>query len=331
MLVRCISRILLTSAMLVAAATVAPATVAAANEYPDRVVRIINPFPPGGSVDVMARLLAQKLSEQLGAQFIVEARTGAGGNTGAESVAKSEPDGYTLLFTAPGPLVVNPTLYGGALGFDPAKDFAPIALFATTPLVLMLNNDVPAKNVPELIALAKAKPGTINFGSAGIGSTPHLSGELFKHMAGIDITHIPYRGTGPAMADLLGGHIQMFFDLLPTSLPQIQAGKVRAVANASLTRPASLPDLPTIAEQGLPGFNSISWFGLVAPAKMPEPAQARLIAAVKTVLATPDVAQRIRDLGAEPGTAFGKDFGAFMAAEANKWGEVVRISGAHAE
>jgi tripartite-type tricarboxylate transporter receptor subunit TctC len=190
---------------------------------------------------------------------------------------------------------------------------------------------VPAKTVPELIALAKAKPGTINFGSAGIGSTPHLSGELFKHMAGIDIVHIPYRGTGPAMADLLGGHIQMFFDLLPTSLPQIQAGKVRAIANASLTRPASLPGLPTIAEQGLPGFNSISWFGLVAPAKMPEPAQTRLIAAVKTALAAPDVAQRIRDLGAEPGTAFGKDFEVFMAAEAKKWGEVVRISGAHAE
>jgi tripartite-type tricarboxylate transporter receptor subunit TctC len=302
-----------------------------AQTYPDRVVRIINPFPPGGSVDVMARLLAQKLTEELGAQFIVETRAGAGGNTGAESVAKSEPDGYTLLFTAPGPLVVNPTLYSKGLGFDPAKDFAPIALFATTPLVLMLNNDVPAKNVQELIALAKAKPGTINFGSAGIGSTPHLSGELFKRMAGIEITHVPYRGTGPAMADLLGGHIQMFFDLLPTSLPQIEAGKVRAIANAAAIRPASLPDLPTIAEQGLPGFNSISWFGLVAPAKMPEPAKVRLTAAVAQALASPEVAKRIRDLGAEPSNAFGKDFGTFMQAEAKKWGEVVRISGAHAE
>src|SRR5215831_15463475 len=284
-------------ALAFAAAWVPPGS---AQTYPDRVVHIVNPFPPGGSVDVMARLLAAKLTEEMGAQFIVETRSGAGGNTGSESVAKSAPDGYTLLFTAPGPLAINPTLYTNGLGFDPAKDFAPIALFGTTPLVLMLNNDVPAKNIQELIALAKQKPGTINFGSAGIGSTPHLAGELFKSMAGIDITHVPYRGTGPAMADLLGGHIQMFFDLLPTSLPQIQAGKVRAVANASLTRPASLPDLPTIAEQGLPGFNSISWFGLVAPAKMPEPAQARLIAAVKTALAAPDVAQRIRDLGAEP-------------------------------
>jgi tripartite-type tricarboxylate transporter receptor subunit TctC len=295
------------------------------------VVRIVNPFPPGGSVDVMARLLAQKLTQELGAQFIVEARTGAGGNTGAESVAKSEPDGYTLLFTAPGPLVVNPTLYGSALGFDPAKDFAPIALFATTPLVLMLNNDVPAKNVPELIALAKARPGTINFGSAGIGSTPHLSGELFKHMAGIDIVHIPYRGTGPAMADLLGGHIQMFFDLLPTSLPQIQAGKVRGIANAALKRPSSLPDLPTISEQGLKGFDATSWYGFVAPARTPEAVQAKLIAAVDKILKSPDVIKRIHDLGAEPGTALGKEFGTFMAAEAKKWGEVVRISGAHAE
>src|SRR6476661_10091476 len=155
---------------------------AGAQNYPQRTVHIVNPFPPGGSVDVLARMLAQKLTDNLGQQFIVENRAGAGGNTGAESVAKSEPDGYTLLFTAPGPLVVNPTLYAKGLGFDPAKDFAPIALFATTPLVLMVSNEVPAKNVAELIALAKQKPGTINFASAGIGSTPHLSGELFKHM-----------------------------------------------------------------------------------------------------------------------------------------------------
>jgi tripartite-type tricarboxylate transporter receptor subunit TctC len=313
------------------AALLASHALAAAEGYPDRVVRIINPYPPGGSVDIMARLLAQKLTEELGAQFIVETRAGAGGNTGAELVAKSEPDGYTLLFTAPGPLVVNPTLYSKGLGFDPAKDFAPIALFGTTPLVLMLNNDVPAKTVPELIALAKHAPDTINFGSAGIGTTPHLSGELFKSMSGVSITHVPYRGTGPAMVDLLGGHIQMFFDLLPTSLPQIKSGKVRAVANAGATRPESLPDLPTVAEQGLPGFSATSWYGLVAPAKMPEAAKAKLIAAVAKALQAPEVKQRMRDLGAEPGTAFGKDFGAFMEAEAKKWGEVVRVSGAHAD
>jgi tripartite-type tricarboxylate transporter receptor subunit TctC len=302
-----------------------------AQTYPDRVVRIVNPFPPGGSVDVMARLLAQKLTEDLGQQFIVETRAGAGGNTGAESVAKSEPDGYTLLFTAPGPLVVNPTLYAKGLGFDPAKDFAPIALFATTPLVLMVNNNIAANNVKELIALAKAKPGTINFASAGIGSTPHLSGELFKSMAGINIVHVPYRGTGPAMNDLLGGHIQMFFDLLPSSLPQIEAGKVRALANASAKRPRSLPDLPTVAEQGLAGFDSTSWFGLVAPAQIPDSVKIRLVEAVAKVVKSPDVAARLHELGADPGTAFGKDFATFMDAEARKWGEVVRLSGAKAE
>ena len=304
---------------------------AGAEGYPDRVVRIVSPYPPGGSVDVMARLLAQKLSEVLGASFIVETRAGAGGNTGAESVAKSEPDGYTLLFTAPGPLVINQTLYTKGLAFDPIKDFAPLALFGSTPLVLMVSNATPVKNVQELIALAKQNPGTINFGSAGIGTTPHLTGELFKSMAGINIVHVPYRGTRPALVDLMAGHIQMFFDLLPTSLPQIQAGKVRAIANAGATRPPSLPDLPTVAEQGLPGFSATSWWGFVGPAKMPEAAKAKLIAAVAEVLKSPDVVKHMRGLGAEPGNALGKDFATFMEAEAKKWGEVVRISGARAD
>jgi tripartite-type tricarboxylate transporter receptor subunit TctC len=316
---------------LLAAAALVAAIAPGAAEYPDHVVHIVNPYPPGGSVDVMARLLAQKLSEEMGASFIVETRAGAGGNTGAEWVAKSEPDGYTLFFTAPGPLVINPTLYRTALGYDPAKDFAPIALFGVTPLVLMVANDVPAKNLRELIALAKAKPGTLTFGSAGIGTTPHLAGELLKSMAAIDITHVPFRGTGPAMNDLIGGHIQIFFDLLPTSLPQIQAGKVRAIANAGETRPPGLKDLPTVAEQGLPGFSVSSWYGFVAPAKMPEAAKARLIAATEKVLKSPDVIKRMRDLGSEPGTAFGADFGTFMQAETKKWGDVIRKSGAHVD
>ena len=190
----------------------------AAQNYPDRVVRIVNPYPPGGSVDVMARLLAQKLGENLGQQFIVENRSGGGGNTGSDSVAKAEPDGYTLLFTAPGPLTVNQTLYS-KLTFDPATDFAPIALFATAPIVLIVNPGVPANNVQELIALARKEPGKINFASAGNGTTNHLSGELFKSMAKVDIVHVPYRGAGPAMNDLIGGHVQMFFDLMPVVLP----------------------------------------------------------------------------------------------------------------
>src|ERR1700722_4127086 len=268
---------------------------ASADSYPDRVVRIVNPFPPGGSVDVLARILAQELSENLGQQFIIETRTGGGGNVGAEMVAKSDPDGYTLLFTAPGPLVVNQTLYA-RLPFDPARDFAPVALFAIAPIVLMVNPDIPANNVQELIAYAKARPGQINFGSAGNGSTPHLNGELFKTMAHIDIVHVPYRGTGPAMNDLIGGHIQMFFDLLPASLPQIQSHKVRPLANAGATRPPALADLPTVAEQGLAGFDATSWVGVVAPARTPAPVTAKLIAEVQKVLSSPDTVARIHEL-----------------------------------
>jgi len=304
---------------------------ATAQPYPQRVVRIVNPFPPGGSVDVMARILAQKLSDNFGHQVIVENRAGAGGNTGAEFVAKSEPDGHTLLFTAPGPLVVNQTLFSKGLPYDPAKDFAPIALFATAPIVLMVHPDVTAKNVQELIALAKKQPGTVHFASAGPGSTNHLSGELFKSMAQIDIVHVPYRGAGPAMNDLIGGHVQMFFDLLPVSLPQINAGKVRALANAGADRPSALPNLPTVAEQGLAGFSSSSWFGLVAPARTPEPAVARLAQETEKILKSPEIIARIRELGSEPGTAFRQDFAAFLQAEAKKWGEVVRISGATAD
>jgi len=303
---------------------------ATAEHYPDRVVRIVNPYPPGGSVDVMARILAQKLSDNLGQQFIVENRSGGGGNTGSDYVAKAEPDGYTLLFTAPGPLTVNQTLYT-KLAFDPAKDFAPIALFATAPIVLIVNPAVPANNVQELIALAKKEPGKINFASAGNGTTNHLSGELFKSRANIDIVHVPYRGAGPAMNDIVGGHVQMFFDLMPVVLPQIATGKVRALANASAKRPSALPDVPTIAEQGLAGFDASSWYGLVAPAKTPEPVLTKLRDEVAKALKAPDMIARIHELGSEPGTVFGSDFGAFMAEETRKWADVIRTSGAKAD
>jgi tripartite-type tricarboxylate transporter receptor subunit TctC len=304
---------------------------ASAQSYPERVIRIINPFPPGGSVDITARLLAQKLSESLPHQVIVENRAGAGGNAGAEAVAKSDPDGYTLLFSAPGPIVVNQTLYTKGLPFDPTKDFAPIAIFAFTPIVLMVNPDIPAKNVQELIAFAKANPGKVNFGSAGMGSTPHLSGELFKSMTRTEITHVPYRGTGPAMNDLIGGHIQMFFDLLPGSLPQISTGKVRALANAGAKRPAALPDLPTVAEQGLPGFDSSSWVVLVAPAKTPAGVLAKLREEVGKAIKSPDIVARLHELGSDPGTASEAEVRAFLDAETRKWAEVIRVSGAKAD
>ena len=304
---------------------------AGAQNYPDRVVKIVNPFPPGGSVDITARMLAQKLSENLGHQFIIENRAGAGGNTGADSVAKSDPDGYTLLFTAPGPLSVNQTLYTKGLPFDPEKDFAPIAIFARTPIVLMVNPNVPVKNVQELIAFAKANPGKINFGSAGNGSTPHLSGELMKSMAKVEMTHVPYRGTGPAMSDLIAGHIQMMFDLLPGSLPQIEAGKVRALANAGAKRAPALKDLPTVAEQGLPGFDAASWVALVAPVKTPAPVLAKLRAEVAKVIASPDIVKRLAELGSEVGTANETEARAFLAAETKKWAAVIKQSGATAE
>jgi tripartite-type tricarboxylate transporter receptor subunit TctC len=304
---------------------------AGAQSYPERVVKFINPYPPGGSVDITGRLLAQKLTEMTKHQFIVENRAGAGGNTGADAVAKSAPDGYTLLFTAPPPLVVNQTLYAKGLPFDPEKDFAPIAIFARTPIVLMVHPSVAANNVRELVELAKREPGKIHFGSAGIGTTPHLSGELFKALANVQMTHVPYRGTGPAMNDLIAGHIQMMFDLLPGSLPQIAAGKVRALANAGATRAAALKDLPTVAEQGVPGFDSASWVALVAPAKTPAPVLAWLRAEAGKAIAAPDIVKRLSDLGSEPGTADEKQMRAFLAAETKKWAEVIRTSGAKVE
>jgi tripartite-type tricarboxylate transporter receptor subunit TctC len=310
---------------------VAMSVTAIAQDYPDRVVKIVNPFPPGGSVDVMARILAQKLSDNLGKQFIVENRAGAGGNTGADMVAKSDPDGYMLLFTAPGPLVVNQNLFSKGLPYDPLKDFAPLALFGTAPIVLMVNPSVPVKDVSELIALAKKEPGKILFASAGIGSTNHLSGELFKSMANIDIAHVPYRGAGPAMNDLVGGHVTMFFDLMPSSLPQIKGGKVRALANAGAKRATALPDVPTVAEQGLPGFDASSWFGVVAPVKTPAPVLAKLTAEIEKIMKDPEVIARIHELGAEPGNLTGKAFADFMQRETAKWGEVIRKSGARAD
>jgi tripartite-type tricarboxylate transporter receptor subunit TctC len=301
---------------------------ALADSYPDRVVRIVVPFPPGGSVDITARMLAQKLSDQIGSSFIVETRSGAGGNTGSDTVAKSDPDGYTLLFTAPGPLAVNKTLFTSPLPFDPEKDFAPIAIFARTPIVLMTNPKLPAGSVKELLDYARANPGKLNFGSAGPGSTPHLSGELLKTMAKIEITHVPYRGTAPAMSDLVAGHIQMMFDLLPSSLQQIGSGNVKALANAGAKRAPALKDLPTVAEQGLPGFDASSWVALVAPARTPAPVLAKLRAEVGKAIASADIVKKLGELGSEPGTADETETRAFLKSETKKWAEVVKASGA---
>jgi tripartite-type tricarboxylate transporter receptor subunit TctC len=294
--------------------------------FPDRPVHIVVPFPPGGSNDVVARFLGVKLFELWGQPVIIDNRAGAGGNIGAEAVARSAPDGYTLLLTAPGPLAVNQSLYPH-LTFDPVADFAPVALIAAVQIVLAVNPAVKANNVTELIALARAAPGTMNFGSSGYGSTNHLAGELLKTLAGISIVHVPYRGAAPAMNDLISGQIPILFDNMPAVRPQALAGAIRALAVAGHSRSRLFPDLPTMVESGVPGFEASSWFGLVAPAKTPPEVIKALIGDVMKVLKDPDMATKLGDVGAEPGSISGDEFGAFLRAEADKWGKVVKDAG----
>jgi tripartite-type tricarboxylate transporter receptor subunit TctC len=303
---------------------------ATAQDYPSRPVKIVVPFPAGGSNDIIARILAQKLSDRTGQQFFVENRGGAGGNIGAEAVASSEPDGYTLLLAAPGPLTSNATLYKN-LPFDPTKAFAPVALVAQVPIVLMVHPAVEAKNVKDLIALAKAKPGSINFGSSGNGSTNHLAGELLKSMAGVNIVHVPYKGAAPAMNDLVAGHIPVMFDNMPAVLPQVQGKRVNAIAVAGAKRASAMPDVPTVAESGVPGFDASAWFGLVAPAKTPPAVLKKLEGEVAAILKMPDVQKRFTELGAEPGDVAGAAFGKFLADETTKWTKVIQASGAKVE
>jgi tripartite-type tricarboxylate transporter receptor subunit TctC len=300
---------------------------ATAQDYPSRPVKIVVPFPAGGSNDIIARILAQKLGERTGQAFLIENRGGAGGNIGADAVATSQPDGYTLLLTAPPPLTINAALYKN-LPYDPAKAFAPVALVASVPIVLAVHPSVDANNVTELIALAKAKPGTINFGSSGNGSTNHLAGELLKSMTGINIVHLPYRGAAPAMNDLIAGHIPVMFDNIPAVLPQVQGKAIRAIAVAGAKRASALPDVPTVAESGVPGFEASAWFGLVAPAKTPAPVLAKLESEVDAILKMPDVQKRFTELGAEPGSISGAAFGRFLADKTAKWTKIIQSSGA---
>jgi tripartite-type tricarboxylate transporter receptor subunit TctC len=295
--------------------------------FPDRPVHIVVPFPAGGSNDVVARLLAAKLTELWGQSVVIDNRSGAGGNLGAENVARSAPDGLTLLLTAPGPLAVNQSLFTH-ISFNPTEDFAPVALIASVPIVLAVNPAVKATTVAELIALAKAAPGKLNFGSSGYGSTNHLAGELFKSLAGINIVHIAYRGAAPAMNDLVAGQIPMMFDNMPAIRPQVLGGTIRAIAIAGTSRSPLFPDLPTMVEAGVPGFEASSWFGLVAPAKTPPDVMETLILSVTKVLQDPETAKKFADVGAEPGTLSGNAFGTFLRSEADKWGKVVKASGA---
>lgn len=316
--------------LLIACSALLFAGAAQADTYPSHPVKIVVPFPAGGSNDILARIVAQKLTERNGQPFLIENRSGAGGNIGAEAVATSDPDGYTLLFTAPPPLTTNTALYK-KMNFDPTKAFAPISLIATVPIVLVVNPSLPVKNLQELIALAKQKPGTLNFGSSGIGSTNHLAGELLRSMAGINIVHVPYRGAAPAMNDLLGGQIPMMFDNMPALLQQVQSKTINAIAVAGATRAAALPDVPTVAESGLPGFEAFAWFGLVAPAKTPAPVLAQLQSEVEQILKLPDVQKRFAELGADPGKLSGDAFGKFLADDSEKWTKIIRSAGVSME
>jgi tripartite-type tricarboxylate transporter receptor subunit TctC len=301
---------------------------ALAENYPSHAVKIVVPFPAGGSNDIVARVIAQKLSERNNGQtFFVENRGGAGGNIGAEAVANSEPDGYTLLLTAPPPITINAALYKD-LRFDPSSAFAPVALIASVPIVLAVHPSLGIGSVKELVALAKAKPGTLFFGSSGNGSTNHLAGELLKSMTGIDIVHVPYKGAAPAMNDLVAGHIPVMFDNIPAVLPQVKGKNINAIAVAGTRRASALPDGPTVSESGVPGFEASAWFGLVAPAKTPAPVVAKLEGDIDTILKLPDVQKRFDELGAEPGTVSGVAFGKFLADETAKWTKIIRESGA---
>jgi len=317
--------------LVVVAASVIGAQVAFAQAtYPSRPVRVVVPFPAGGTTDILARAAAQKLSETWGQQAIVDNRPGAGGNIGSELVAKSPPDGYTLLMGTVGTHAINSSLYP-KMPYDHVKDFVPVILVAGVPNVLVVNPSLPVNSVQELIAYAKANPGKLNFASSGSGTSIHLSGELFKTMTGVQMTHIPYKGSAPALTDLIGGQVQLMFDNLPSSLAFIKAGKLRALAVTSTTRSAALPDVPTIAESGVPGFEASSWFGLLAPAGTPRDIVTKINADTQKWLASPDAKEKLAAQGALAAGGSPEDFARHIQAETAKWARVVKESGAKVE
>jgi tripartite-type tricarboxylate transporter receptor subunit TctC len=301
---------------------------ATAQEYPSKPVKLIVPFPAGGSVDAVARILAQKLSSKLGKQFVVENRPGAGGNIGSDFVAKAPRDGYTLLLAGVSSHAINPSLYP-QLPYHPVKDFTPICLVYSLPNVLVVNPSLPVKSVQELVTLAKAKPGTLTFASSGNGTTLHLSGELFKRMAGIDITHVPYKGNAPAVTDLIGGQVNLMFDNINNSLPHIKAGKLRALAVTGSTRSKVLPDIPTLAESGFPGYSILSWGGVFGPAGLSEPVVNRLNAAVNEALRDKQVREVLISEGIEVQGDTPEQFQKYLLAEISRWSRLVKESGAH--
>jgi tripartite-type tricarboxylate transporter receptor subunit TctC len=296
---------------------------APAQDYPSRTITLIVPYPAGGGVDAMARIVGEKLSAAVGQQVVVDNRGGGGGNIGTRAAAKSPPDGYTLLLGHTGTISINPSLYVNA-GYDPRKDFAPIGLMASMPVVLLAHPSFPGKTVADVIAIAKKQPGKLDIGTSAIGTGGYMSAESFKSMAGIDVAIIPYKGTAPVMNDLLGGHVPIAFGVLPPALGNLSAGNLRAIAVLSPKRSSLLPDVPTAAESGLPGFESVLHYGLLAPAGTPRPIVDRLNKELRALVATPEVQARIHSEGGDELTSSPDEYAADIDREETKWGTLIR-------
>lgn len=301
---------------------------AGAQSYPDKPVRLINPFAAGGSLDRLARMLAEQLQASMGQPVVVENKTGAGGNIGADFVAKSAPDGYTLVMGSSATNGINPSLYGSRMPFDAVKDFSAVSVTVVQKNVLVVNPSVPAHTVAELIALAKSQPGKLSFGSAGTGTSQHLSGELFKAQAGVDLIHIPYKGSALAMQDLLGGQVSMLFVDIPTSLQYIRSGKLRALGLTSAEPSSALPEVQPLAKLGLPNFDLKAWYGVLAPAHTPKAVTHRLNSAIREALHKPEVHDRLLEMGMEPLDLDAEQSERYMRTELKRWAEVVKLSGA---
>ena len=306
------------------------AAASAAHAFPEKPVRFVIGFTPGGPSDILARAVGQKLAERWGQQVVVENRPGAGGNLAAEAVAKSAPDGYTWLLGNNSILATNHALYR-KLPYDPLKDFAPVALVAVQPNILVVHPDVPAKSMAELIALARQSPGKLNYASSGAGAAAHLAAELFKSMAGVDIVHVPYKGAQPALTDLIAGQVQLMFATSASVIPYVKAGRLRALAVTSAQRSPSVPELPTVAEAGLAGFEATTWHGVVVPSATPAPIVQKLNQDINAALKEKDLNERLGGLGAEVLTGTPRDFADYIAREIPKWTKVVRDSGARAD
>jgi tripartite-type tricarboxylate transporter receptor subunit TctC len=298
---------------------------ALAQSYPSRPIRWIVTYPPGGPTDVVARAIGAKLTEAWGQQIVIDNRAGAGGVIGTDLAAKAVPDGYTLLFGTSAGLTINPAL-SSKLPYDAVRDFAPVSLLVLNPQLLVVNNAVPANSVKELIAYAKARPGQLNYASVGQGSPNHLGMELLKALTGIEMVHVPYKGTGPAITDLLGGQVQLMFNSMPSVLPLVKSGKLKGLAVGSAQRSPAIPDIPTVAEAGVPGFENVTWYGMFAPAKTPHDIVAKLNRQVVKILAEPEMAQRLASQGAEPRGSTPEDLVKFMRVESERWKKVIKAA-----